>query len=391
MFDDCVILAGGSGTRLWPASSSRLPKQFLPVGSGKGKVSFKRSFFQMAVERALAVTNGLVNGLANGKSDGRVIVITGEKHITLVAADLAKLSAAQKKRLLIIGEPAAKNTAAAIACAAVYASFPKGGPADGRKMLVLTSDHIITPLDAFTADAELAALSVRSSIEGKLAVFGIPPERPETGYGYIEAGKESGGVFAVSAFHEKPDLQTAKKYVASKRFFWNSGMFAFNTNFIARQFRDFAPEVFAPFEKLKEPPPQAYTVLQGVRILNEWPALKAAYNKAKSVSFDVAIAEKCRNTVMLRASFDWVDIGNWEEYIKVCDKNSSLVFRAAADGCYVDSDIPVALAGVEDLIVVIRSGKNGESAAALVTRRGQTQKVRDIVDEIRKAGKPELL
>ena len=342
------------------------------------------SFFQMAVQRALAVTK---NGLADGKSNGRVIVITGEKHISLVAADLAKLSAAQKKRVLVIGEPAAKNTAAAIACTAVYASFAKNAGPGGRKMLVLTSDHIIRPLAAFTADAALAA----SSIEGKLAVFGIPPERPETGYGYIEAGKESGGVFAVNAFHEKPDLQTAKKYVASKRFFWNSGMFAFDTGFIARQFNDFAPDVFAPFEKLKEPPPQAYTVLQGIRILSGWPALKVAYNKAKSVSFDVAIAEKCRSTVMLRATFDWIDIGNWEEYSKVCGKNSSLVFRAGADGCYVDSDIPVALAGVEDLIVVIRSGKNGEPAAALVTRRGHTQNVRGIVEEIKKAGKPELL
>ncbi|MCL2601824.1 MAG: sugar phosphate nucleotidyltransferase [Treponema sp.] len=390
MFDDCVIMAGGSGTRLWPASSSRLPKQFLPAGSGEEK----QSFFQMAVERALAVTAHAANG--GSANNGRVIIITGEKHIPRIAADLAKLSAAEKKRIVVIGEPAAKNTAAAIACAAVYASFasrgasgnPSGIADNGRKILVLTSDHIITPRAAFAADAALAA---SSAAEGKLAIFGIPPERPETGYGYIEAGKESGGVFAVSAFHEKPDLQTAKKYIASKRFFWNSGMFAFTSNFMAQQFHDFAPEVFAPLKKLKSPAKEAYTILRGIRILNRWHGLKAAYTKAKSVSFDVAIAEKCRNTVMVRASFDWLDIGNWEEYIKVCDKNSSLVFRAAADTCYVDSDIPVALAGVEDLIVVIRSGKNGEPPVALVTRRGQTQKVRDIVDEIKKAGKAALL
>jgi mannose-1-phosphate guanylyltransferase/mannose-1-phosphate guanylyltransferase/mannose-6-phosphate isomerase len=125
--------------------------------------------------------------------------------------------------------------------------------------------------------------------------------------------------------------------------------------------------------------------------LNDWQGLKAAYNKTKSISFDFAIAEKCKDTVMVRAAFDWIDIGNWEEYSKIENKNNNLVFNTDFNTCYVNSDIPVALAGVDDLIIVIRSGKNGEPAAALITKKGQTQKVRYVVEEINKINKTELL
>ena len=367
MFDDCLILAGGSGTRLWPASSSRMPKQFLPAAE-------KRSFFSLALERAFAITN----------DNGRVIIISGKSHIPYIIADAAKLKNSEKKRLLVIGEPAAKNTAPPVACAVIY-SLLVGGSGN---MLVLTSDHIIKPLKAFKADSSLAAAA---ALDGKLVVFGILPARPETGYGYIETGKAVSGVFNVAAFHEKPDPQTAKKYTASRRFFWNSGMFAFCTEFMAEQFRSLAPDVFLPFEKLRAPKQSSYTIERGVQMLDSWSGLNTAYSKAKSISFDYAITEKCHNTVMVRANFDWIDIGNWEEYVKICGKNEAEVYSASGETCYVDSDIPVALAGVEDLIVVIRSGKNGSPAAALITRKGQTQKVREIVDKIKKGGKTELL
>jgi len=330
----------------------------------------------MAMERAFALT----------KNSGKVIIITGKSHIPHVIADAAKLSASKKKRLLVIGEPAAKNTAPAVACAVSY-SLLSGS---GRSMLVLTSDHIIKPLEVFKADA-VAAASAAS--DGKLVVFGIPPSRPETGYGYIETGSDKiiAGVSKVIAFHEKPDPQTAKKYAASKRFFWNSGMFAFPAEFMAEQFRSLALDVLTPFEKLKVPPPDAFTVSDGVQVLNAWPGLDNAYRKTKSISFDYAIAEKCPNVVMVHTNFDWIDIGNWEEYVKICENSRSQVFSVSGETCYVNSDIPVALVGVEDLIVVIRSGKDGSPATALITRKGQTQKVREIVEQIKKAGKTELL
>jgi len=326
----------------------------------------------MAVERALAVTNG------------KVIVITGKSHIPHVIADTAKMSADKKKRMLVVGEPEAKNTAPAIACAVVYSMLCGGG----EKMLVLTSDHIIEPLNTFKADAALAAAGAK---KGKLVVFGITPTRPETGYGYIETGKDEAGVYEVTAFHEKPDLQTAEKYAASGNFFWNSGMFAFSSRFMEEQFRLLAPDVFNCFEKLKKPLSSSYKKTQGIQILEKWQGLSSAYGKTKSISFDYAIAEKCPSAVMIRASFDWIDIGNWEEYVKVRGNKGEKVFSVASENCFVDSDIPVALAGVDDLIVVIRSGKNGSHASALVTRKGQTQKVRDIVEQIKKSGKTNIL
>jgi len=377
MFDDCLIMAGGSGTRLWPASSSRLPKQFLPAGGGA-------SFFSMALERALELT---------GKG-GRVIVIAGKSHIPRVIGSAAKLSAEEKKRLLVIGEPAAKNTAPAIACAVRLSLLSGDGGGGGRarcgggNMLVLTSDHIIKPIKVFKADAALAASGAGA---GKLAVFGIPPARPETGYGYIETGGQEGGVYYVKAFHEKPDAATAEKYCAGGRFFWNSGMFAFNSGFMAEQFRLLCPQVFLPFEKLKKPGKKDFSLSRGVRILGAWRGLETAYRKTACLSFDYAIAEKCEKTVMIRANFDWIDIGNWEEYAKIRGPGESLVFSAGGENCHVDSDIPVALAGVEGLIVVIRSGKNGENPAALITRKGQTQRVKEIVEQIKKAERKDLL
>jgi mannose-1-phosphate guanylyltransferase/mannose-1-phosphate guanylyltransferase/mannose-6-phosphate isomerase len=373
MFDDCLIMAGGSGTRLWPASSSKKPKQFLPIAKDS-----KQNFFSLAVERALTVTS----------NNGRVIVIAGKAHMPLVIESCAALCAAEKKRLVLIPEPAAKNTSAAIACAVAFAGFNSG-----RTMLVLTSDHIIRPLEKFK---QCAGRALYFAAREKLAVFGILPSRPETGYGYVETGKPLGkGAWTVAAFREKPDLKTAEQFLASKRFFWNSGMFAFSSSFMADCFRRFAPDVFSPFEKLKPPPPGAYEKIRGLKIASAWAGLENAYRKAAAISFDYAIAEKCAQTVMVKAAFEWIDIGNWEEYAGLLGVTGSELYVFPPDGrnnsCFVDSDIPVALAGVEDLIVVIRSGKDGAPAAALITKKGKTQLVREVVEQIKKAGRTEIL
>jgi mannose-1-phosphate guanylyltransferase/mannose-1-phosphate guanylyltransferase/mannose-6-phosphate isomerase len=373
-------MAGGSGTRLWPASSSKKPKQFLPAEKGGTE-----TFFSLSLERALRVVS---------ESGGRVIVITGKKQLPFAVTACSKLSSTEKKRLVLIPEPDAKNTAPAIACAIAYAG--KTGGWD-RTMLVLTSDHIIKPLDVFMKDVKLAA---QYAEQKKLVIFGISPSGPETGYGYIETeSKLAGEVYAVASFHEKPDRRTAEQFFASKKYFWNLGMFAFRCDFLAGEYRSLAADVIRPFEKLKVPEKKSYTKTKNLCVLDAWAGLKKAYKQAKSISFDYAIAEKCVQTVMIRAGFNWIDVGSWDDYARLLSSASSIssddtganVYTTGIDGCFVDSDIPVALAGVEDLIVVIRSGKDGSPAAALVTRKGKSQLVRDVVEKIKQSDRTDIL
>ena len=165
-------MAGGAGTRLWPASNSRTPKQFLSL-SGGGNAGGD-SFFSAAVDRAL--------GVIDIQGDGRVIIIAGESHVPHIIRACGKYGPVERKHLVIIPEPAARNTAPAIACGTVYADWVSG---QDRNILVLTSDHIIQPPELFKANAAAAAAFAQ---QDKLVVFGISPKGPETGYGYIEAG-----------------------------------------------------------------------------------------------------------------------------------------------------------------------------------------------------------
>ena len=389
-------MAGGSGTRLWPASTSKRPKQFLPLpeeNSGQ-KTGGKKvySFFSSAIDRAFSAIDDT--------PDSHVIIIAGKDHINTIINECAELAEHERKRLILIPEPQAKNTAPAIACALCYINWVSSGME--RNIMVLTSDHIIKPLDVFKTDASAAAAMAQAD---KLVVFGIQPERPETGYGYIEAAEamtirreESQGgvkryepeVFSVASFREKPDSKTAKNYIDSKTFYWNSGMFAFSSKFILAEFQRSAPEVMFPFKELWAPKEDSHRVEKGIKILEQWDQMDYAYSKTKAISFDYAIAEKCKDTVMVKAGFSWTDIGSWDEYARVVTQQRSEVY---GDGksCFVDSDIPVALCGVEDLIVVVRSGSDGGPPAVLISKKGKTQQVKDIVEGIITAGKKELL
>ncbi|MDR2553187.1 MAG: mannose-1-phosphate guanylyltransferase [Treponema sp.] len=383
MFNDCIIMAGGSGTRLWPASSSRMPKQFLPLpvpGVSSG------SFFNASVERALAVIDR--------DGDGRVIIIAGRSHAAGIVKACENCSVEDKKHLVLIPEPEAKNTAAAVACAVNFIDWMSG---EERKVLVLTSDHLITPLERFVVDASAAEAFAQAD---RLAVFGLRPRGPETGYGYIEAGglvsrqAEKPEVCTVTSFREKPDRQTAETFLEAGNFFWNSGMFAFSSKFIMNEFRRSAPEVIGPFGKLRAPDERSFRTERGLRILWDWLELDEAYQEAAAISFDYAIAEKCSATVMVSAGFDWLDVGSWDEYAALLERSGSggaETFRHNAENCFVDSDIPVALIGTEDLIVSVRSGKSGGPGSVLIVRKGQTQHVRDIVEQIKARGRDELL
>jgi mannose-1-phosphate guanylyltransferase/mannose-6-phosphate isomerase len=394
MFDDCIIMAGGAGTRLWPASNSKTPKQFLAV-------SPEGSFFDFAVERAL--------GIIHPEGDGRVIIVAGKSHRDPVIAACSRLGEEKRKRLLLILEPAAKSTAPAIACAALWTALGAAqranlragqGSGEDRKLLVLTSDHVIRPAESFYADAARAC----AFVQGRLVVFGIPPAGPETGYGYIEAAEPlalpredgppagpEGRVYRAASFREKPDRERAEQYLATGRFYWNSGMFAFSSRFILGEFKRNAPEVFLPLEKLKFPGEDAYTWQGGLQILDHWEGLEAAYGAVRNVSFDYAVTEKCANTVMVAAGFDWIDVGSWDEYVKLAGDTGAEVYSSGSSGCFVDGDMPVALCGVKDLIITVRSGKDGSPPAVLVAKKGETQRLREIVEKIKAAGRTDLL
>ncbi|MDR1177439.1 MAG: mannose-1-phosphate guanylyltransferase, partial [Spirochaetaceae bacterium] len=367
---DCIVMAGGSGTRLWPASNSASPKQFLDSGNG-------RSFFQTSLERAFAVIDT--------EGDGKVIVIAGKAHVDLILRDCEIFSKNELKHLVLIPEPEAKNTAAAIACGTLYTDWVSG---EDRTILVLTSDHIIKPTELFIANAAAAAAY---ALQDKLAVFGITPSRPETGYGYIEAAEllsnpeepdfvkkqgrpEDPRVYRAASFREKPGLSTAEEFIEQGNFFWNSGMFVFGSRFILHEFRGKAADVIRPFNALTAPGETSFRTEKGVRILENWRDLDRAYREVKSISFDYAIAEKCASTVMVAAAFDWFDVGSWDAYTGLV-KDSSEVYASGAKNCFVDSDIPVALCGTEDLIVVIRT--RGGKPSALIAKKGESQKVRD--------------
>jgi mannose-1-phosphate guanylyltransferase/mannose-6-phosphate isomerase len=371
LFGDCIIMAGGSGTRLWPASNSTKPKQFLPI-----KSTGEYTFFDAALERAFASIN----------HSGRVIIIAGKNHVPHIILAAQKLNENERGHLILIPEPEAKNTAAAIACGTVYVERTS---TVNRNIIVLTSDHIITPLETFVADVASVC-----GQEDALAVFSIPPHSPETGYGYIEAGKalpHKSRIFNVASFREKPDKQKAERFIAQGNFYWNSGMFAFSSRFMMAEIHRSAPQLAATFSALSAPGKDSCTVMEGLTVLENWPGLKEAYNQAENISFDYAIVEKCSRTIMVVASFNWLDVGSWDEYAKLLGDTGSEVYCSGEKSCFIDSDIPVALCGVEDLIVVVRSGKDGAVPSVLIAKKSETQRVREIVQQIKDAGKTSLL
>lgn len=377
MFTDAVIMAGGSGTRLWPASDSVRPKQFLALPGGS-------TFFSAALERAFAVLPPA--------GDGLVVVVAGRSHAAHVLRACGGLPPDKRERVVLVPEPAARNTAPAVACACVLLARIRG---PGRTALVLTSDHVIEPLSAFASDAAAAAALAR---EGKLVVFGIPPSRPETGFGYVEAadGLQSrnapGRAFRVAAFREKPDRATAEAFLATGRFYWNSGMFGFSADAMLDEFRRSAPEVSAPFEALAAPDGAAWEKEEGVRVLALWKGLENAYRETRAISIDYAVAEKAEEVAVVAASFGWTDVGSWDEYSRLLgDEAGKPAAESGSRNCWVDADLPVALCGVEDLIVVARAASGERPARVLVCRKGQTQRVKDVAEAFKAQGRSELL
>ena len=354
-----LILAGGSGTRLWPASRAATPKQYLSFDGGP-------SYLQQALLRARAVASDLI------------VVVTAEDQVEAVATQHAALGAtAGGESCCIVGEPAARNTAPAIALGARVAARLGGSAATDLALLVLSSDHAIEPEEAFVHDVHAGQ---RLAQQGWLTTFGIRPTRPETGYGYLELGTELSDGFQVAAFREKPDRETAGRFLAAGGFLWNAGIFLFPLELLNTELQRHATEVATALERTEVPLPAAG---RGPVIVAPTPALRATYRDLEAISIDYALMERSSRVAAVRASFRWSDVGSWDELARIATGDAP-VAQTEARGNTVFSDLPVALAGVDDLVVVVKNG------AVLVTRKGRTQLVRDAVEGLRER-RPDLL
>lgn len=346
-----VILSGGAGTRLWPLSRATYPKQLLPLA---GKES-------LLVETARRVA---VDGFAPP------LLICNAEHRFIIAQQLAEAGIEPGG---IVLEPCARNTAPAIAAAALASEAPDD------LLLVLPSDHRIEDVDAFHAAVLAAAPAAR---DGAIVTFGIPPQGCETGYGYIESGSaEEAGVRSVAAFTEKPDAATAAAWSSSGRHFWNSGMFLFRADVMLAELATLAPQVL-------EAVGEALTLAE--RDLDFTRLDAQAFAQAPAISIDYAVMEKTDRAAVLPADFGWSDLGSWTAVAEIGtaddEGNTGIgdVIFADTRGSFVRADDRlVALLGAEDLVVV------DTRDALLVATRGRVQDVRTIVAELEAAGRAE--
>jgi mannose-1-phosphate guanylyltransferase/mannose-6-phosphate isomerase len=320
-----VILSGGAGSRLWPLSTQTKPKQFHPLA---GPLSmFGQTLRRVAVDQAVRFDTPLI--------------ICGLGHLTPVSEELAREKVVDAT---IVLEPEPRNTAPALAVAALIQA--ERDPE--ALMLVLPADHLI----AYPERLHKACLdSCAAATEGRIVTFAVTPTAPETGYGYIKSGQALGeGVFAVEAFREKPDLETAAAYLADGHYAWNAGIFFFKASAFLAELGIYAPEVLsAAREALDNSRREASCIY-----LEE-----SAFARAPSISVDYAVMELTKRAAVIPVDMGWNDVGSFLTLWDLADKDASanvtqgLTALFDTQGCLVWSeDIPVALIGVEDLVVI---------------------------------------
>jgi mannose-1-phosphate guanylyltransferase/mannose-6-phosphate isomerase len=345
-----VILSGGSGTRLWPLSRDTRPKQFLPLVG-------ERSLFQQAVLRTRAV-KAPVQG---------PMVVCNESHRPLVEEQLRELGVASTAVVL---EPTARNTAPAVGAAALLAQRLAASGSDAL-LLVLPADHLIRDVDAFAAAVEAAAAA---AAEGYLVTFGVVPDRPETGYGYLLCGADAGRWTILERFVEKPDLEAAERYVASGRYLWNSGMFVFSASTYLRELGRHAPATLAACRD----------AVAAASADTGCTRLGPAFAASPADSIDYAVMEKTDRAVVVPLDAGWSDIGSWSALYDVLAKDGGGNVTAGdaileqCRGTYVlASKRVVAAVGLQDVIVV------ETDEAVLVVARDAAQSVKRVVDRLK--------
>ena len=354
-----VILSGGSGTRLWPLSRELYPKQLLPLVG-------ERTMLQETAAR--------LTGLDDV---GGPIVVCNDSHRFMVAEQMREFGAAAQA---IILEPVGRNTAPAVAVAALVAlekSKGKGGDAD-PVLLVLPADHVIRNVEAFQSAVQ-AGLAAANA--GKLVTFGVVPDRPETGYGYIRREKGAGPSYPVAEFVEKPDAATAEKYVASGDYFWNSGMFMFRARAFLGELKAHAPAILSACED---------AVAAAKRDLDFTRLPTAEFGACPSDSIDYAVMEKTQVAVVVPLDAGWSDVGSWSALQDALPTDAQGNVMAGdvivedAQGCYLHATSRmIAAVGLRDHVVVETKD------AVLVAPRDRVQDVKQLVSKLKAQGRYE--
>ncbi|MCC6026925.1 MAG: mannose-1-phosphate guanylyltransferase/mannose-6-phosphate isomerase [Caldimicrobium sp.] len=338
-----LVLAGGSGTRLWPASREAYPKQFLKLGSEK-------SLLQQTLERLLNIV-----------SPKDILLLTNEQYEFLVLSDVNEVSKDLADNILL--EPARRNTAPAIALGMKYC-LERLRTSSKEVLFVCPSDHIIKPVEKFVEYVKLAEKVAR---QGYIVAFGIKPLHPETGYGYIKiTGEDHGGYYLVERFTEKPNLETAKRFLSEGNYFWNSGMFVFTIETMIEELRLYASEIYQLFNQPLED-------------------MIANFQKMPDISIDYAVMEKSKKVAAIPMDIYWSDIGSWDSLYDALDKDekSNVIFGNVLvkdiEGCLVIGNKRlIATVDLKDLIIVETDD------AVLIAKRGSAQKVKHVVEELKR-------
>lgn len=345
----CVIMCGGIGSRFWPYSRARLPKQFIDfLGTG-------RTLLQMSYDRISRLIPG-----------SNIIIVTNERYADLVREQLPEVDPAN-----ILCEPARRNTAPCIAWAAwhIAARDPKAS------MIVTPADHVITR----QPDFEAAVMQGFDFVESRdaLLTFGIQPTRPETGYGYIQVGEPvCGHISTVKTFTEKPDLELAKVFLASGEFFWNSGIFLWTTAAIQAAMRRNVPDIAAVFDSTGTD-----TYLNHDA---EMAFIDRSFPGCVSISIDYSVMERADNVYVQTVTFGWNDLGTWSALYDLSPKNSDsnvtqncsvLAYNTSGTIFAVRGDKLVVVDGLKDYIVSDADG------VLLICPKANEQKIRQMVTD----------
>ncbi|MBL6939308.1 MAG: mannose-1-phosphate guanylyltransferase/mannose-6-phosphate isomerase [Alphaproteobacteria bacterium] len=349
-----VILSGGSGTRLWPLSRRSLPKQLLALNG-------KRTMIQDTVMRAAEAANA-----------SPPILLCNEAHRFIVAEQMQEIGIVPAS---IVLEPFGRNTAPAAAVAALLVAEEDTQGA----VLLLPSDHVVTDRAAFllaVAQAHAAAML------GHIVTFGVHPQAPETGYGYIERGEPAGDAFLVRRFVEKPNRETAESYCAAGNYFWNSGMFVFRADVMLSEMERREPELLGACRG---------ALAAGKRDADFIRLDPVAFEKAKSISIDYAVMEKTDKAAVVPCDIGWNDVGAWSSLWSLQNRDAhgnvtqgDVVLHEATNSLVRAEKGLTALVGVNDLVVVVTED------AVLVADRHRTQEVKAIVDKLKVQKRPEL-